>query len=152
MKISRLKNKKFIGLTKDFLLILAILDKISKKLKNDEKRLKIEKKIHFIDQKLLKIVKICLILQKIQRFPQNGSKLAKYFGIGVHFFFHRKYSWCSLFRIYLWDPKSLCFFLNFWISHNLSEILHVQQGDLIAKRAKIGISKKVVRSRIFDDF
>ena len=65
MKISRLKNKKFIGLTKDFLLILAILDKISKKLKNDEKRLKIEKKVHFIDQKLLKIVKICLILQGI---------------------------------------------------------------------------------------
>ena len=87
MKISRLKNKKFIGLSKDFLLILAILDKISKKLKNDEKRLKIEKKVHFIDQKLLKIVKICLILQKIQRFPQNGSKLAKNFGIGVHFFF-----------------------------------------------------------------
>ena len=46
MKISRLKNKKFIGLSKDFLLILAILDKISKKLKNDEKRLKIEKKVH----------------------------------------------------------------------------------------------------------
>ena len=31
MKISRLKNKKFIRLNKDFLLILAILDKISKK-------------------------------------------------------------------------------------------------------------------------
>ena len=110
MKISRLKNKKFIGLTKDFLLILAILDKISKKLKNDEKRLKIEKKVHFIDQKLLKIVKICLILLKIQRFPQNGSKLAKNFGIGVHFFFHRKYSGCSLFRIYLWDPNLFFFF------------------------------------------
>ena len=38
MKISRLKNKKFIGLSKDFLLILAILDKISKKLKNEEKK------------------------------------------------------------------------------------------------------------------
>ena len=66
MKISRLKNKKFIGLSKDFLLILAILDKISKRLKNDEKRLKIEKKVHFIDQKLLKIVKICLILLKFE--------------------------------------------------------------------------------------
>ena len=38
MEISRLKNKTFIGLTKDFLLILAILDKISKKLKNEEKK------------------------------------------------------------------------------------------------------------------
>ena len=38
MKVSRLKNKNFIGLTKDFLLILAILDKIRKKWKNDEKK------------------------------------------------------------------------------------------------------------------
>ena len=87
MKISRLKNKKFIGLSKDFLLTLAILDEISKKLKNEEKRLKIEEKVHFIKKKLLKIVKICLILLKIQRFPQNESELAKNFGIGVHFFF-----------------------------------------------------------------
>ena len=59
MKISRLKNKKIIGLTKDFLLILAILDKISKKLKNDEKNVQNKKKVHFIDKKLLKIMKIC---------------------------------------------------------------------------------------------
>ena len=134
MKISRLKNKKFIGLSKDFLLILAILDKISKRLKNDEKRLKIEKKVHFIDQKLLKIVKICLILLKIQRFPQNGSKLAKNFGIGVHFFFIESIADVHFFG-YTCEIQ-----IFFWISHNLSEILHVQQRDLIAKSAQIGIS------------
>ena len=139
MKISRLKNKKFIGLTKDFLLILAILDKISKKLKNDEKRLKIEKKVHFIDKKLLKIVKICLILLKFQRFPQNVSKLAKNSGIDVHFF-HRKYSDVHFFGYTCEIQK----FFSFWISHNLSEILRVQQEDLIAKRAKIGISKLII--------
>ena len=91
-----------------------------------KKRLKREKKVHFIDQKLLKIVKICLILLKFQRFPQNVSKLAKNSGIGVHFFGYT----CEI----------QIFFFSFWISHFLSEILHVQQGDLIAKKAKIGIS------------
>ena len=81
----------------------------------------------------MKIAKICLILQKIQRFPENGSKLAKNSGIDVHFFF-TKYK-----RIFTFSDI-LVRSISFWISHNLSEILHVQQWDLIAKRAKIGIS------------
>eukprot|EP00493_Phyllostaurus_siculus_P024890 UN25232 len=57
-----------------------------------EKRLKIEKKVHFIDKKLLKIMKICLILLKFQRFPRNVSKIGQKFWnciesiADVHFF------------------------------------------------------------------
>ena len=41
---------------------------------------------------------------KIGSFSPKWSKWAKNKKIVVHFFFHRKYSICSLFRIYLWDP------------------------------------------------
>ena len=55
MKISRLKNKKFIRLSKDFLLILAILDKISKKLKTAKKWLKIAKFRQSLNSKIVEI-------------------------------------------------------------------------------------------------
>ena len=64
------------------------------------------------------LLKICLILLKFQRFPQNVSKLAKNSGIGVHFFFfiesiagvHFFGYTCEiqifffLFGSYIWDP------------------------------------------------
>ena len=88
MKISRLKNKKFIGLTKDFLLILAILDKISKKLKNDEKKVENRKKSSFYWSKTVENSENLLNFAKISEISSKRVKIGQKF-----------WNWCSLFFI-----------------------------------------------------